>query len=91
MANEAQAGERRPLPRGSLHEVIGKLLLDRGFQEQFKRDPRVAIENAGLALTDNEYRAVSQMVKQLTEYANSPAVQQLQGFMESYIDRIKLA
>ncbi len=80
-----------PLSRSAIHEVVGKLLLDQGFRSMFNQDPKLAIENAGVVLTANEFSAVIAMAEDLGSYANSEEVKELADRMVSYVDRIYIS
>ncbi|MBR1201045.1 hypothetical protein JQ574_34125 [Bradyrhizobium sp. AUGA SZCCT0158] len=77
-----------PISRAGLQEIIGKLLLDPAFQRLFMTDPKFAIQNAGIALTDNEFDALKKMQEDLLTFASSPGVKQLAEHITLYKDRI---
>ncbi len=44
--------------RGELDELAAKLLENRELRDQFRRDPRGAAEQAGIALDDEDVRII---------------------------------
>ena len=45
----------------AMEQALGKLVMDSGFRNAFFRDPPAASEAAGLALTDDEWRALTRI------------------------------
>ena len=79
--------KQAPISRTGLQEVVGKLLLDPGFQKLFRENPRHAVENAGIALTDNEYDVLLKLEADLKRFASSPGVEELAKSITMYTDR----
>ena len=44
--------------RNELDELAAKLLENRELRDQFRRDPRGAAEQAGIALNDEDFRVI---------------------------------
>lgn len=79
--------QSKTISRNKLQEIVGKYLLDQDFQRTFQANPRLAVESAGIALTEFEYDTLNKIRSKLDEYINEPDVQKLRKDMIMYVDR----